>query len=228
MTPPLVSCVVPVFNGERYLGVALNSIAAQTYRHTEIIVIDDGSTDGTPAVAETTPVALRYLRQANAGPAAARNAGIREAAGDLIAFLDADDLWPKDRLTRIVDTFLANPSLDIVVGHAVMFEDSPEAAGLGGRPVDVPIPAYITSGFVARRSAFARVGPFSESLKHSDSTDWFVRARALHVAIELIPDVVLRRRLHTENISRVDRTAGLDEFLGLIKRKLDRQRGTGV
>src|SRR5712692_4526575 len=99
MKSALISCIVPVFNGERYLGETLDSILAQTYRPLEIIVVDDGSTDGTPAVANGYSEFIRYLWQANAGEAAARDQGLKVAQGELMAFLDADDLWHPKKLT---------------------------------------------------------------------------------------------------------------------------------
>jgi glycosyltransferase involved in cell wall biosynthesis len=85
---PLISCIVPAFNAERYLGEALDSILAQTWRPIEVIVVDDGSTDGTAQVAERYGERIAYIRQANAGPAAARNRGLDAAAGAFVATPD--------------------------------------------------------------------------------------------------------------------------------------------
>src|SRR5215469_8348389 len=100
MKSPLVSCIVPVFNGEQYLAEALDSILTQTYRPLEIIVADDGSTDGTAAVVARYGNRVRYLFQPNAGTAAACNLGIKAAQGDFIGFLAADDLWHPEKLAR--------------------------------------------------------------------------------------------------------------------------------
>src|SRR5262245_10754564 len=99
-SPPLVSCIVPVYNGEAFLGEALASIRAQRHRPIEILVVDDGSTDGTAAVVMAADAGIRYMRQDNAGGAAARNRGIGMARGTFVAFLDADDLWPPEKLER--------------------------------------------------------------------------------------------------------------------------------
>src|SRR5262245_20840904 len=100
MTESLISCIVPVFNGERYLGEAIESILKQSYRPIEIIIADDGSTDDTVTVAARYGTQIRYLRQSNAGPAAARNLGLSVAAGEFVAFLDADDIWHPEKLAR--------------------------------------------------------------------------------------------------------------------------------
>src|SRR5689334_9621809 len=115
MPLPLVSCVVPVYNGERYLAEALDSILAQTHRPLQAIVADDGSTDGTAAVAAAYGDRVLVLRQANAGPAAARNLGLAAARGEYVAFLDADDLWHPRKLERQLARFRARPQLDYCV-----------------------------------------------------------------------------------------------------------------
>lgn len=103
--PPLISCIVPVYNGEKYLDETLDSIFAQTYRPLEVIVIDDGSTDGTGNLVKARTEEVIYVLQDNAGPAAARNVGIATASADYLAFIDADDLWLPDKLTRQMELF---------------------------------------------------------------------------------------------------------------------------
>src|SRR5215475_2242760 len=107
--PPLISCIVPVYNGEKYLAEAIETIVQQSYRPLEIIIADDGSTDGTAKVAERYSNLLRYLRQDNAGTAAARNLGLSAAVGEFVAFLDADDLWHPEKLARQMGRFEARP-----------------------------------------------------------------------------------------------------------------------
>src|SRR6202044_3645761 len=93
----LISVIVPVYNRERYLGAALDSIFAQDYRPVEIVVVDDGSTDGSASIAQSYPN-VRYIYQHNQGPVVARNNGLANCTGDLISFLDADDHWPPNKL----------------------------------------------------------------------------------------------------------------------------------
>src|SRR6187549_3720033 len=107
---PLVSIIVPVYNGERYLRAALESIFAQTYRPLEVIVVDDGSVDDSGVIAQSFPE-VRYIRQENQGVAAARNHGIETARGEFYAFLDQDDLWTPEKLTVQISYLLNDPDL---------------------------------------------------------------------------------------------------------------------
>jgi len=112
-----VSVVLPVFNAEKYLAEALQSVLAQTYPVFEIILIDDGSTDGSAQVAEGFGDIVRYTYQDNRGHGSALNVGFARATGDYIAPMDADDIWMKDKTTRQLAEFKANPNLDMIFGH---------------------------------------------------------------------------------------------------------------
>src|SRR5581483_6264857 len=117
---PLVSVILPVYNGEKYLAAALDSVRAQTHRSFEIIVVDDGSTDGSAAVAARYPE-VKYAYQSNGGISAARNCGIRLAVGDVFALLDADDLWLPDKLERQLAALYGAAAPDLVFGHVREF-----------------------------------------------------------------------------------------------------------
>ncbi len=227
MNSPLVSCVVPVFNGERYLREALDSILAQTYRPLEIIVADDGSTDETPKIVAAFGNRLRYLRQGNQGPAAARNLGIRAATGEFIAFLDADDLWHAEKLERQMARFQVRPELDYCVTYTQNFwvlELRLEAERYRRNRVAQPLPGYVTQTLFARRAVFDSVGLFNTALAHGDSTEWFLRAAEHGAVMELLPQVLTRRRLHSENRSRLRASDSREEFLRIVKSSLDRRR----
>lgn len=226
-----VSTIVPVFNGAPYVAEALESIFAQTYPPFEIIVIDDGSTDATPAVLARFADRAHVVRQPNAGPAAARNHGLRLASGELIAFLDADDLWHTDKLLRQA-TFLAERSeVPGCVTHAQNFwisELSEEAEQLRDHRIAKPLPGYLASTLVVRRAAFDTVGLFDAELGFGHSTDWFLRAAACGLVLAEIPEVLYYRRLHHTNRSRQLGEQSRDEFLHLVKAHLDRQRRRGT
>jgi glycosyltransferase involved in cell wall biosynthesis len=227
MEVPLVSCIVPTHNSERFLAEALDSILAQTWRPVEVVVVDDGSTDGTPAVLARYAGRVRALRCAHRGPAAARNRGLAAARGEFMAFLDADDLWHTDKLARQMARFEERPELDICLCHVQNFwagELSDEEARFRDHRIATPLAGYSPVALLARRAVFDRLGPFRTELRHVHDTDWFVRASERGALIELMPDVLVQRRLHPHNRSRLRGQASRDEYLDLVKTRLDRLR----
>jgi len=119
---PLVSVVIPAYNAGAYIAETLESALGQTYAHREIIVVDDGSTDDTPRRVEPYVGQIRYIRQENAGEGGARNAGLRVATGDYIAFLDADDLWLSEKLEVQLDVAARHPESRMIVCDGLTFE----------------------------------------------------------------------------------------------------------
>lgn len=227
MKLPLISCIVPVFNGERYLGEALESILKQTYQSLEIIVVDDGSTDGTAAVIDRYAEQVRFLRQPNAGTAAARNLGLNAANGEFIAFLDADDLWHPEKLERQTARFQTRPELDYCVAHVQNFwvpELIEEERRFRDHRISKALPGYSTGTLLVRRALFDTVGQFNPAIKHADDTEWFLRASEHGAAMELLPDVLLYRRLHQTNLSRLRASNSRDQYLQILKTALDRRR----
>ena len=147
---PLISCIVPVFNGERYLGKALESILKQTYQPLEIIVVNDGSTDGTAAVAARYGDQIHYVRQNNAGAPTARNLGLSVARGEFVAFLDSDDLWHPEKLERQMARFDACPQIDLCVTYVQNFwirELKEEAERFRNHRLTQMVPGYVTQRF---------------------------------------------------------------------------------
>ncbi len=230
MSAPLVSCIVPCFNGERYLDEAIGSILAQTQRPLEIIVVDDGSTDGSAEVVARYGAAVRYHRQENRGPGAACNSGLALATGEFVAFLEQDDVWLADKTARQLAAFAADPALDYCVGHVQNFwipELSQEAERYRDHAVMRPVPGYVVQTLLAPRAVFERVGLFDETLHFALASDWFLRAEEAGATGVLLPEVVTRRRLHHDNFSRRHRAASHDQFLHVVKATLDRRRRGG-
>lgn len=227
MTRPLISCVVPAYNSERYLRDALASILAQTYRPIEIVVADDGSTDSTAQVARSYSVEVLHVSQPTGGPAATRNLGLRAARGPFVAFLDADDLWAADKLERQMGRFDERPELDLCLTHAQMFwteELRDEAGAYRELPRARPVPGYATTTLLARRAAFDLVGEFNPDLWFADATDWFIRAQERGLVLEILPDVLVHHRMHAENLTRRQDLASRREFLRVVKASIDRRR----
>jgi glycosyltransferase involved in cell wall biosynthesis len=226
-TPAPVTCIVPVYNGERFLREAIASVVDQTPPVLEILVVDDGSTDGTPAILREFTGAVRVIRQEHGGVAAARNRGLGEVQGDFIAFQDADDLWMPRKLELQLARFRARPELDACIGLIQNFwmeELADEAARFQGRRFAEPIPGIHLVCLVAKRAVFAKVGPFDPGLRVGSDTDWFVRARDGGLVEECVPEVLVRRRLHAGNLTRAD-LASRDSLLTTMKASLDRRRG---
>ena len=227
MRRPLISCIVPTFNGERYLAEALDSILAQTYTSLDIIVADDGSTDGTRDVVARYGHLVRFVSQKTSGPAATRNLGLHVSTGTFVAFLDADDLWHPDKLTLQMERFSARSELDLCITHVQMFwakELALEEAYHGGRPRAKSVPGYATTTLLARRDIFQTVGEFNAELWFGDATDWFLRAIERGLIMELLPDVLTYHRMHPSNLTRRRSEASREEFLRIVKASLDRRR----
>src|SRR5436190_13813651 len=226
MTSEFVTCVVPVRDGEAFLAETIESVLGQTYTERELIVVDDGSSDGSAAVAAGYDE-VRVASQPPLGHAAARNHGIREAVGDLLAFLDADDLWRPEKLERQITRFRERPELDVCVTHMHFFWPAhlaAEEATFRAR-ADVDVPGYGLSTAMVRRSTFDRFGVLDEDRRHSATADWFVRVRDGGGVIELLPDILVDRRMHENSVSRKGIAVSHDEHLHLLKARLDRLRG---
>ena len=227
---PFISVIVPVFNGEHFLAPALDSILAQRYEPLELIVVDDGSTDATPDVVGRYREQLRYVRQENAGPAAARNTGITAARGELLAFLDSDDIWLPGKLERQVARFTARPELEYCTTLVQNFWEpklADEAASYRGRRYAAPLPGYWFGALIARRELFSRVGLLNarDFPRLCEDADWFLRVREAGAVGEQLDEVLVRRRIHGRNLSMQQRQSGPDELLRLVKLTLDRRRG---
>lgn len=225
-----ISVVVPVFEMGRFLPEAIASIEAQGRDDLEIIVVDDGSSDDTPQVIASLGDRVIALHQENQGPAAARNAGLAIATGDVIAFLDADDLWPAGKLARQLERLEQDPELDAVLGRiqyvAVDGGEMPdiEFEDLGEKTLSH---VHLGSGLYRRR-AFDRLGHFDERLRHSEDIDWFLRAREAELRMTILPEVTLVYRLHDTNMTLDPEHVRSSYMLTTLKQSLDRRRAAGI
>lgn len=224
MPSTLISCIVPAYNGARHLRETLDSVLSQSYSPLELIVVDDGSTDDTAAVAASYGTALRYLYQDNQGPAAARNLGVKAAAGTMVAFLDADDLWHREKLALQHQRLVAAPDLDLCFTRFRNFwtEDlEAERRAFASHPLAQPISGWCIGTLVARRDVFDRFGYFDEALRQGENISWFLDAERAGARTEVLPDVLMSRRFHPTSLTRRAAPEALEGFLHVVKKWKD-------
>lgn len=225
---PLVSVIIPAFNNGRFIGPALESLFQQTYpeEKREIIVIDDGSTDNTPEVLKKYGQNILYVRQEHRGIASARNAGVSYAKGEIITFLDSDDLWYEERLQRVVEKFIENPRVGIVYhpielidSDGVIIEKNFYAAfgyeeGLSGWVENEMASGRIFSGgssFAFRRDIVDMLSPLPEDIRRG--VDYYMTVIcSCYAPAEYIPQILGKYRLHAGNVTM---SAGLDNRIAL-------------
>ena len=221
---PRISVLIPVFDGERYLGEAIASALAQDIRPLEVVVADDGSRDGSAALARSFGGAVRVVEQPHAGIGAARNRLVREAAGDLLAFLDADDRWLPGALAAHLAALAAAPAAAMAFGLVRQFvsPELPERERARLVCPDAPAPGFVPGAALIRRNAFTRAGVFRTDLRVGEFVDWLMRARDAGLAETTHVTVVLERRLHDRNTGRRERVAS--DYLGVVRAALARRR----
>lgn len=211
---PTVSVIIPAYESALYIGEALESVFAQSYREFEVVVVNDGSPDTEELERVLAPFAKRivYRRQPNGGPSSARNTAIREARGEYVAFLDSDDCWHPDFLASQIDFLRPHPELDLVYADATFFGEGEKAGEtfMGRHPSAGPVTlesllrgscVVLTSSVVARRAALLDAGLFDESLRfHEDFELWL---RLLHQGgrIGYQERVLGRRRAHPQSLT---------------------------
>jgi glycosyltransferase involved in cell wall biosynthesis len=220
----LVSVIIPVYNTEKYLGEAIESVLSQSYRHFEIIIIDDGSTDASASIAKGYD-RVYYHYQSHTGLAAALNRGVEETRGNYLAFLDADDLWVENKLSSQMAILDKSPNVDMVFGKLQEFI-SPElsleeVANL--RVATDPAPGFFKSALLIRRTSFFKVGLFNLCWRVGDFVDWYIRAKEMGMRITVLPQVVFRRRIHQDNMGIRER-GSYQDYARILKSALDRQR----
>jgi glycosyltransferase involved in cell wall biosynthesis len=224
MTRPLVTVIVAVHNGERYLRLALESLFEQDYDPFEVVFVDDGSTDDSAAIARTFP-SIRYVYQENQGLAAARNTGLSLARGEFLAYLDDDDLIPPHKLGRQSDYLIANPDVGCVLARQeILLEPGVEPPEwLSRDPIFGDLDGIPLVSAMIRTKVLREVGGFDVSYRFAEDRDLFVRLREHGVRVDVIPEVLLFRRFHGENMNFRLRPAK-HPLLRSLKAKIDRER----
>ena len=219
----LVSVIVPTYERAAFVGHAIESICAQGDERVEIVVVDDGSSDGTAEAVRATGVSVVYLAGDHAGVSAARNRGIRAAHGELIAFLDSDDTWPAGSLAKRRAHLASNPCIEVVYGRTAIVYEQQVNRRFGPYGENRPIEHAMLGSMLSRRSVFDRIGLFDEALEHAEDVEWLARAKGKQVPMASIDDVTLEYRIHGANMSLdVDRNQSF--LLRALKRTLEQRR----
>jgi glycosyltransferase involved in cell wall biosynthesis len=224
---PLVSVVMATRNAERFLGDALDSIAAQTYSPIETIVVDKASSDRSVAIAES--YGARCVQQRGSGYAGAWNEGIELAAGELIGMLDSDDVWVPEKLEAQVRLLTERPELDYVIGRARFFIEPgyPPPPGLRPELLEGTHVAPMPGVLLARRSVFETVGPFRTDMTVANDVEWFARLKDAGLRSAVADDAVINKRMHDTNLSHFEAKDMNREILGALRDSVARRRAQG-
>lgn len=223
MVDSMVSVIIPYYNAGAFIAGALESIRAQGYAHLEIIIIDDGSSDDIAQRVRWFGDDVIFISQENRGPAAARNAGIKAARGDIIAFLDADDRWTANKLRLQVGRLNAEPDLGIVTGR-IQYVRLPGAEDLPIRLDENNTLVHVHLGAaLVRKEVFDIVGLFDERLRFSEDHDWFLRVRESRVKMAILKDITLIYQRHAGNMTRKKNIRDLG-VMDVLRRSIERRK----
>jgi glycosyltransferase involved in cell wall biosynthesis len=228
--PETVSVIIAVHNGEQYLRACIESVVGQTVPPDEVIVVDDGSTDRSAAIAQSFGTVVSVLRQENRGQAAAVAAGLARASGTCLAFNDADDLWTPQKQEWQLSALAGDPDLDMVFGISEQFV-SPELGPDEHRrfaPSVETMPGQVLPAATIRRRAFDRVGGINPALRGAGLTDWLARTGQVGLKRATLPKVVHRRRLHLANYGRTHTAERDRNLLAVLRRQIDRRRNVPI
>lgn len=221
---PLVSVIIVVKNGERYLTRAIESVLAQTYENYEIIVVDGQSIDNTSKIAKSYPK-VRYLLQTDKGIANAYNIGIDAAKGELIAFLSHDDTWTPNKLITQVNYLIEHPDIQYTVAKVKFILEKGHSIPPGFRPelLSGDSVGCIMETLVVRKTLFAAIGKLNPEFMVAEDVDWFSRAKDNNVAMAVMPEVLLHKHIHNTNLS-LNSTVNNQNLLKILRQSIERKR----
>jgi glycosyltransferase involved in cell wall biosynthesis len=212
---PLISVILPVYNAEKFLNESINSILEQTYTHFELIIVNDGSTDGSQAIIEhySDPRIKNIFHTQNKGLVASLNIAIVSAKGDMIVRMDADDIAFKDRVQKQVQYLLDHPAIDIVGTHAVFFETNTQSPMANWElDLNTITPSSIKKALtwenclihpsICMRSEIAKSLLYNEHQKNYEDYDLWLRATADNINIAKIDESLLYYRVQPNSITQ--------------------------
>ncbi len=219
-----ISVIIPVYNGELYLKDAIDSVLSQTLPPQELILVDDGSDDATMSIANEYDDRIKYIRKEHSGIGHTMNVGIQCARCRHIAFLDADDLWVKEKLALQMKAFQSH-QVDMVFGYMKQFI-SPDLSEREQSKIKIPspvMPGYSAGTLLIKKDTFLSVGLFPTEFQFGIFIEWFSRAKDMELSSLMLPNVLTMRRIHRNNMTG-SRHVDKSEYAKMIKSVLDRRR----
>ncbi len=221
--PFSVSVIIPVYNGALYLGEAIESVLNQSVQPDEVTVVDDGSTDRTAEIAKSYPV--QYYLRPHQGAGAARNFGVAQSSGQLLAFIDADDLWLPNKLAAQIEVLENLVEIEVVFGQveqfgSITYGEQIRPARFVGETLRAP---YIGTMLI-RREAFLKVGWFDLRWSVAEFVEWYSRAQESNLRMFFSNETFLRRRVHGMNLTLRKKEVAEIEYLQVIREKLERNK----
>ena len=229
MNLPLVTVIMIVKNGERFLAQAIESVLAQDYRPLEIVLVDGQSTDQTAVIAKSYPQ-VRYFRQIDPGIAQAYNEAIGYAQGEILTFLAHDDYWDRKKITTQMDYFRQHPASQLTFTLVQYFLEEGLTPPAGFRPelLTGVHPGMIPETLAAKRELFApdQVGLFDVHATIAEDIDWFARAIDLNIPMTVISKQLVFKRVYSESTSLDDLHRAKTGLLQAMRKSIRRKRAS--
>ena len=219
-----ISVIIPFYNGASFLREAIESVLSQEYSNIQIIAVDDGSTDqSVEQILSINDSRIKIIKQQNAGAAEARNTGVQAASGDYLCFLDADDVWDKNKLKLQIQALEENEGVNMIFGQVKEFNDASVLKNISFIPEEKTFVGYSPIALLISKSDFNKVGAFQGKYKVAEFIDWYDRAKQLGLKEIVLPQIVAYRRIHSGNVDRLHRP-DVKQYVAVLKEALDRRR----
>lgn len=214
-----------VRNGEAHILQALQSIGMSDQQPDEVLVIDGNSSDATVTLAQSVQ-GVRVIAQRDTGIANAYNQAIAAATGDLLAFISHDDVWLPSKLDRQLALMNSNPDLMYSVTLVEHFLDVGVAPPAGFRSdlLIGPVPGYLMESLMVRPAAFAKIGMFNPEFAVGEDSDWFMRARDAGLKSAVLPEVLVKKRVHTDSATMTQKNMSSHLLLTALRSSIQRKR----
>jgi len=219
-----VTCIIPVYNGEKYVAESIDSVLNQTQSMSKILVVNDGSTDGTLNVLDQYDGRIEVINKQHSGLSDTLNAGIMSSDTEYIAFLDADDIWDPSKTETQLRAINEN-DVDMCFCYMEQFI-SPDMTEDQRRMVKLDqtkIKGYSKVAMIVRRDVFSKVGMFDINFNTGDFIDWYSRAMAQKITHCIVDEVLCRRRIHLSNFMRSEKS-DVGDFAAIMRKHLLRMR----